>query len=99
MPGSSASISDATVTQTLLGKFTTTDPDTTCSVTSPESDVTGESSTTCDNLTTLFRNSHQRWFAGGRGDHPYVQRHRQRRRCHVLHTSAGIHLFLIGSRN
>ncbi|KAH3826311.1 hypothetical protein DPMN_020099 [Dreissena polymorpha] len=35
MPGSSASISDATVTQTLLGKFTTTDPDTTCSVTSP----------------------------------------------------------------
>ncbi|XP_052224733.1 serine-rich adhesin for platelets-like [Dreissena polymorpha] len=34
MPGSSASISDATVTQTLLGKFTTTDPDTTCSVTS-----------------------------------------------------------------
>ncbi|KAH3874060.1 hypothetical protein DPMN_037301 [Dreissena polymorpha] len=35
MPGSSASISDATVTQTLLGKFATTDPDTTCSVTSP----------------------------------------------------------------
>ncbi|KAH3691515.1 hypothetical protein DPMN_190758 [Dreissena polymorpha] len=35
MPGSSASIYDATVTQTLLGKFTTSDPDTTRKVTSP----------------------------------------------------------------
>ncbi|KAH3806266.1 hypothetical protein DPMN_134585 [Dreissena polymorpha] len=35
MPRSSASISDATVTQTLLGKFTTSDPDTTRKVTSP----------------------------------------------------------------
>ncbi|KAH3691727.1 hypothetical protein DPMN_194126 [Dreissena polymorpha] len=35
MPGSSASIYDATVTQTLLGKFTTSDPDTTRKLTSP----------------------------------------------------------------
>ncbi|KAH3691519.1 hypothetical protein DPMN_190762 [Dreissena polymorpha] len=32
-------VSDATVTQTLLGKFTTTDPDTARSVTSPSTTV------------------------------------------------------------
>ncbi|KAH3691514.1 hypothetical protein DPMN_190757 [Dreissena polymorpha] len=32
IPGSSPNVSDSTVTETLLGKFTTTDPDTACSI-------------------------------------------------------------------
>ncbi|KAH3691186.1 hypothetical protein DPMN_194414 [Dreissena polymorpha] len=48
-------------------------------------------------ITGTFKGIFSRF--GGRGDPPYVQRHRQRRRCHVLHTSAGIHLFRSGSRN
>ncbi|KAH3897845.1 uncharacterized protein LOC127864710 [Dreissena polymorpha] len=39
IPGSSPNVSDSTVTQMLLGKFTTTDPDTACSVTSPSTTV------------------------------------------------------------
>ncbi|XP_052260537.1 uncharacterized protein LOC127864685 [Dreissena polymorpha] len=71
MPGSSASISDATVTQTLLGKFTTSDPDTTRKVTSP---ANPQQPAPSDYLTTLYRKFHQRWYAGSRGDYPYVQR-------------------------
>ncbi|KAH3806267.1 hypothetical protein DPMN_134586 [Dreissena polymorpha] len=39
IPGNSTDVSDDTVIATSLGKFTTTDPDTTCSVTLPVTTV------------------------------------------------------------
>ncbi|KAH3809278.1 hypothetical protein DPMN_137640 [Dreissena polymorpha] len=39
IPGSSPNVSDVTVKKTYFGKFTTTDPDTACSVTSPSTTV------------------------------------------------------------
>ncbi|XP_052257246.1 uncharacterized protein LOC127862243 isoform X2 [Dreissena polymorpha] len=87
LPASGTAINDGLqTTAAILSTFSVTDSDdaVTCSVRVPQN----------ARFEVVAATS-----PGGRGDSPYVQRDRQRRPCHVLHTSAGNHLFLNGSRN